>query len=264
MTVDVVVVGVCVGLVLIVLMVFTWRWCCFNNNKQQAHVHVDKSLQAGIAQLQKNSNRSNTKGVFNWADHPSLITDAVENGWSRFGFTNQTTSSPSIRSSLLSGFCAAADSDCVKETHTDITWEVCQGSADFMQKIRLNSGLRKMCCSVISTSLPLPGPHSAFPQEAYFEITILYSQDHHQSINEGDRIKLIQDSKTNGLSLPISKDDVKSQVVMLSLGLTTGGGASFPLKLPGTYPGSIGFNSSGSVYLDGKFYLPFFIDFGLT
>jgi hypothetical protein len=40
-----------------------------------------------------------------------------------------------------------------------------------MQKIRFNS--------VIRTSLPLPGPslgnNSAFPQEAYFEITILNS-----------------------------------------------------------------------------------------
>ena len=38
--------------------------------------------------------------------------------------------------------------------------------------------------------------------------------------------------------------------VMLSVGLTAGG--SLPLKLPGSYPGSIGFNSDGSVYVDGK------------
>ncbi|KAE8695834.1 ERF010 protein [Hibiscus syriacus] len=36
---------------------------------------------------------------------------------------------------------------------------------------------------------------------------------------------------------------------MLSVGLAAGG--SLPSKLPGTYPGSIGFNSNGSVYLDG-------------
>lgn len=69
----------------------------------------------------------------------------------------------------------------------EISWDVCQGSSDFMQKIiRLNTGLNKRvvkstsltvtAASVIKPTLPLPGPtlgnSSPFPQEAYFEITI--------------------------------------------------------------------------------------------
>ncbi|KAE9586821.1 putative concanavalin A-like lectin/glucanase domain-containing protein [Lupinus albus] len=46
-----------------------------------------------------------------------------------------------------------------------------------------------------------------------------------------------------------SKESRKSEYVMFSLGLTTGG--SVPLRVPGSYPGSIGFNSNGSVYLEG-------------
>lgn len=222
-----------------------------------------------------------TRPLFNWIDHPSLITDAVENGWYRFGFTGHM-SSPSTRSSLL-GFCAVGDNGRIGEP--EISWEVCQGSADFMQKIRLNSGLKKVnasnssmsASSVIRTDLPLPGPplgNSAFPQEAYFEITILYSQgeDHDESINkdkEGEKIKLIQENsnqKLNSESLVhvssshqfnkieelklAGKDDKKEEAIMLSVGLSTGG--SLPLKLPGSYPGSIGFNSNGSVYLEGK------------
>ncbi|XP_065847800.1 protein ssh4-like [Euphorbia lathyris] len=218
--------------------------------------------------------------VFNWADHPTLITDAVENGWSRFGFTGFMPS-PSTRASLL-GLCAVGDYG--REAETEISWEVSQGSADFMQKIRLNSGFKRInvsnypsfsAASVIRTALPLPGPplgNSAFPQEAYFEITILYSQgdDHDQisKIKEGEKTKLIQEKSNQNfhseslihisnshrfnnieeLKLAV-KDDGKDEAVALSLGLTTGG--SLPLKLPGTYPGSIGFNSNGSVYLDG-------------
>ncbi|RVW45389.1 hypothetical protein CK203_107376 [Vitis vinifera] len=45
-----------------------------------------------------------------------------------------------------------------------------------------------------------------------------------------------------------SKDDDKGEVVMLSMRLTVGG--SLPLKLPSSFPGSIGLNSNGFVYLD--------------
>ncbi|KAH7567453.1 hypothetical protein JRO89_XS07G0075900 [Xanthoceras sorbifolium] len=212
---PVVVVAVSIGFLSILLIVFVWRRCCYKQGKDFDDVsrgRPDQSLQAGIAQLHQESlhnrldldarRRGNyyvfrrgvsSKPLFNWVDHPSLITDAVENGWSRFGFTNYT-SSPSARSSLLAGFCAVGDYG--REPQTDISWEVCQGSADFMQKIRLNSGLNKAnisnnpsmsAASVIRTALPLPGPplgNSAFPQEAYFEITILYSHDDHESIGK--------------------------------------------------------------------------------
>ncbi|KAJ4832073.1 hypothetical protein Tsubulata_040763 [Turnera subulata] len=298
------------------LVVLIWRCYCFkeptrNNTTEVVNIanqgsrtrSIDQTLQEGIAKLHQGSlhhqldqldskRRGNyyvfrrgvsARPLFNWADHPSLITDAVENGWSRFGFTGYM-SSPSTRSSIL-GLCTAGDF--ARDADTEITWEVCQGSADFMQKIRLNSGLRKAhlsnssmsAASVIRTALPLPGPplgNSSFPQEAYFEITVLYcrGEDHDQSVaskgsREGEKIKLIQEnayvkaatseslvhvssshriSKIEELKLAV-KDDDRGEAVMLSLGLTTGG--SLPLRLPGSYPGSIGFNSNGSVYLDG-------------
>ncbi|XP_044510024.1 uncharacterized protein LOC123228639 [Mangifera indica] len=295
-----VLVAVSVGALSILLIMFIWRWCCYKQPKEFIDDNETRreSLQLGIAQVHQStlhnhldldSNRKGsyyvfrrgvpTKPLFNWADHPALVTDAVENGWSRFGFTNYTSSSPSSRSSLL-GLCAVSDSG--RETQTDISWEVCQGSADFMQKIRLNSGLKNVninnpsmsAASVIRTALPLPGPplvNSAFPQEAFFEITILHSCDAHESIGkfrEGEKIKLIQENSNenaNSESLVhvtsthninkieelklAGKDDSKGEAVMLSLGLTAGG--SLPLRLPGSYQGSIGFNSNGSVYLDG-------------
>jgi hypothetical protein len=61
------------------------------------------------------------------------------------------------------------------------------------------------------------------------------------------RISKIEELKLAG------KDDCQGSAVMLSVGLTIGG--SLPLKLPGSYPGSIGFNSNGSLYLDGKLIL---------
>ncbi|XVF39887.1 hypothetical protein PTKIN_Ptkin01aG0069100 [Pterospermum kingtungense] len=297
-------VAVAIGALVVLLVVFIRRWCYRRDHKEivdQNRAARTENFQDGIVRLhqaslhhqQGDSDRKkrgnyyvfrrgvSAKPLFNWADHPSLITDAVENGWSRFGFTGYM-SSPSTRSSLL-GLCAAGDYG--RGNDVEINWEVSQGSADFMQKIRLNCGSKKgalahhsmAAASVIRTALPLPGPplgNSAFPQEAYFEITILYCRgENHDSsgkLKEGEKTKLIQENsnqKANSESLAhvmISSHDInkmeelklatkddhgKGEAVMLSVGLTAGG--SLPLKLPGTYPGSIGFNSDGSVYLDG-------------
>ncbi|XP_022714504.1 uncharacterized protein LOC111274092 [Durio zibethinus] len=290
-----------IGILVILFIVFICRWCYHKDRKDivdENRAARTENFQDGIVRLQQeslhhhqldldNKRRGNyyvfrrgvsAKPLFNWADHPSLITDAVENGWSRFGFTGYM-SSPSTRSSLL-GLCAAGDFG--RGNNIEINWEVSQGSADFMQKIRLNSGSKKIwrhpmaAASVIRTALPLPGPplgNSAFPQEAYFEITILYcrgdDRESSDKLKEGERTKLIQEnsnpkansesfvhvtisshdiSKIEELKLA-TKDDGKGEAVMLSVGLTAGG--SLPSKLPGSYPGSIGFNSDGSVYLDG-------------
>ncbi|MBA0865768.1 hypothetical protein Goshw_015192 [Gossypium schwendimanii] len=299
--VQIAVAAVGVGILLMLLVVFILRCCYRKDNIDDNRAVVGSgNLQDGISRLHQPSlhhhhqvdldikRRGNyyvfrrgvsAKPLFNWADHPSLITDAVENGWSRFGFTKYT-SSPSTRSSLL-GLCAAGDHG--RGNDVEVNWEVCQGSADFMQKIRLNSGSKKgtlshhsmEAASVIRTALPLPGPplgNSAFPQEAYFEITILYCPgDNRESsgkLSEGEKTKLIQEnsnSKASSESLVhaigghdfntidelklATIDDGKGEAVMLSVGLTAGD--SLPLKLPGSYPGSIGFNSDGSVYLDG-------------
>ncbi|KAK2992830.1 hypothetical protein RJ640_001178 [Escallonia rubra] len=262
------------------------------------HQHLDKT------QSHKRSRSNyyvfrrgmNSKPLFSWSDNPSLVTDAVENGWSRFAFTAYT-SSPSVRSARsLFGACAVGD----QGKDVEISWEVCQGSADFMQKIRLNSGLKKINTSVnpasmavksvIKAALPLPGPPLgntvSFPQEAYFEITILsFEGDDSNDLigkvmvgkREGEKTKLIQEnfsaetnseslvhvtsnsssrSSRNGngngkleeLRLNVKEDRI-GEMVNLSVGLT--GGGSLPLKLPGSYSGSVGFNSNGSVYLDG-------------
>lgn len=166
--------------------------------------------------------------------------------------------------------CAAGDLR--RESEPEMSWEVCQDSADFMQKIRLNAGASNSGISVIRTALPLPGPalgkNSSFPQEAYFEITVLYclAGEERESIaggnrksKEGERTKLIPGQSFDGTSNRGSSvrviDDSKlagrdDGVAALCVGLTAGG--SLPLKLPGSYPGSVGFNTDGSVYLDGN------------
>ncbi|KAF4366092.1 hypothetical protein G4B88_000684 [Cannabis sativa] len=299
---------VCFGIFLTLFILILWRRYFHKSNKESLDLttRTDR-LQSGIVRLHQqedfhhqfefDSKRTGNyymfrrgisgKPLFSWSDYPSLITDAVENGWSRFAFTGYM-SSPSTRSRIL-GLCTVGDLK--REVEPETSWEICQESADFMQKIRLNPGMTKSylnasnpsmaAASVIRTALPLPGPplgNSSFPQEAYFEITILLcrsSDDEIQSIEkvkEGEKTKLIQENsnankatsesllhvsstnrvnKIEDLKLGGVRDDgiVGSDAVMLSVGLTAGG--SLPLKLPGSYSGSIGFNSDGSVYVDG-------------
>lgn len=320
-----------VVIILIFIVVIAKRRCICPRKRKEVNINVDAanreelrvenptSLQTKLHHVslhhhldRDGSKRTNyyvfrrgvsTKPFFSWSDHPSLVTDAVENGWSRFAFTTYA-SSPSIRSAMsLLGPCAVGVGDhdrAGRSSEVEISWEVSQGSADFLQKIRLNYGLRKNipCAnfssaaalmtakSVIRTALPLPGPplgNSAFPQEAYFEITVLPSEEDegdHVSVGtgtlrrgrlEGEKAKLIQQDFNARINMPDSlvqvttshsngnrkledfkiagKDDGKAGGIVLSLGLSAGG--SLPLKLPGTYPGSIGFNSDGSVNLDG-------------
>ncbi|KAG5613051.1 hypothetical protein H5410_024332 [Solanum commersonii] len=255
---------IAVSSVILVIIVITIikRRCCprkpgGNQSKKQS-----QNLQNGISKLHHHVSVHDVtnkyyvvKQSFNWSDHPSLVTDAVENGWSRFAFTSFAPSS-SIRSSARSIL-----GSCVGEN--DMSWEICQDSSDFMQKIRFNSGVRKhnrsSKSSVVKTYLPLPGPHlgnSSFPQESYFEITILpWNQDNNVEVMGREDSS---NSKANSESLvhvtsssSKSKENLTSdEFIVLSIGLTSAGG-SLPLKLPGSYQGSIGFNSNGSVFLDG-------------
>lgn len=300
--IHVAVVAASLGCVSTLLLVFMWRWC--HHKKEHRNVVEAnslsrvESLQAGIARLHHqqqpaiyhnfdHKNKGNNfyvfqvgvsrrGNLFNWDDHPYLVVDAVENGWSRFAFTNYKTNmaAPSKRSTLL-GACAAGEYG--RENETEISWEVCHGSVEYMQKISLNPGLKKglhtnnnssnmSVASVIRTALPLPGPplgNYAFPQEAYFEITILCScvGDHESVVGkrEGEKTKLLIEDSSNGtgdldkveeMKLGHKEAGGKSGSVMFSLGLTTGGGV--PLRVPGSYPRSIGFNSNGSVFLEGN------------
>ncbi|KAJ0756614.1 hypothetical protein HanLR1_Chr04g0129081 [Helianthus annuus] len=183
--------------IFLILLYLTIRF--YNHNKKQQQ--QPSSLKTGISKLHQQENIvnnkrltnyyvlrtgvSSSKPLFNWSDNPSLVTDAVENGWSRFAFTN-FVSSPSVQSSIsVFGHCGVVAGDGKDVEMMEIGWEVCQGSADFMQKIRINSGLRKVvtttgslmaAVSVVKSALPLPGPalgnSSPFPQVR--DLYILY------------------------------------------------------------------------------------------
>ncbi|KAK4274671.1 hypothetical protein QN277_017860 [Acacia crassicarpa] len=273
---HVVVIAGSLGCVSTLLLVCIWRWC---HHKQSKTFVEPVSLQSGITKLHQKNDLEfgggvSAKPLFKWSDHPLLAADAVENGWSRFAFLGHKTSelSPSKRTVLFGlGVCGSASGDQGgEETEAEISWEMCQESVDFMQKIRLNPGLKRIhpnnssvsFLSVIQSALPLPGPplgNYSFPQEAYFEITVLYasgSDDYEWNgkNNEGERIKLIQDnsnSKGNHIEEMRAKDkeEGKCESAILSVGLTSG--VSVPLKTPGSYAGSISFNSNGSVFLEG-------------
>ncbi|KAL8144032.1 hypothetical protein V2J09_017064 [Rumex salicifolius] len=259
---------------------------CFSPSKQgitppqqnRGKTELSPSEGISIAQIRARPNHrffqrgSSTEPLFDWSEHPSLITDAFENGWSRFAFTNYA-SSPSTRSTLLP---CGRQGDAAK---VEIAWEVGEESVELMQKIRMNSGLKKLSSnsssmaakSVVKTALPLPGPLSGnspvFPQEAYFEITILATPSSSDDKNtiDGDKVKLIRDfhgSKNSDSITHFGSGNANHRSeefrlgsrggeragLMMSVGLTS---SSFvPLKAPGSYRGSIGFNSDGSVYVD--------------
>uniref|UniRef100_A0ACD5Z273 Uncharacterized protein n=1 Tax=Avena sativa TaxID=4498 RepID=A0ACD5Z273_AVESA len=170
---------------------------------QQLHHHhharvVDAKHRAGAQQQQ---------GPFQWADHPRLVIEAAENGWAQFVFSVAPPRARSPASSPLWGLCPVCDAGTSGEL-ADAAWDVPVGSSERMQAVRLNpatasgapaaaaaSGKKWLPGSVTSPlrgdqdlkninslsiarmSVPLPGPPMAgtpFPQDAYFEITIIY------------------------------------------------------------------------------------------
>ncbi|CAL0322475.1 unnamed protein product [Lupinus luteus] len=286
--IHVAVVAASVGCVLTLLIVFIFRWC----HKKKDHINfvepntltrmeIFQSRISRLHQFERSRSKDNfyvlhgKKRLFNWADHPYLAADAIENGWSRFAFMDYksciSSSTTSKRSTLLGVY---EDDDHRRGNEAGISWEMCQESNELMQKIRLNSGLIGVHCSnnssmsiasVIRTSLPLPGPpfgNYTFPQEAYFEITILYCNVGYYELvekrREGEKTKLLIEDSLNGEDSLDNVDEMKvgckengkSGSVMFSMGLTAGG--AFPMRVPGSYPGSIGFNSNGSIFFDGK------------
>ncbi|XP_021774060.1 uncharacterized protein LOC110738008 [Chenopodium quinoa] len=274
---------------------------------------VETEVKTTPLQTEENSKRrlsshffrrgSSTKSFFNWADHPALITDAVENGWSRFAFNSHVSSSPSVRSSLFGSLRLTGDFYSSRENSSssinnstsinevEESWEIGSGSVDFMQKLSfkikgLNHGggavaasLSSVAKSVGRMALPLPGPPmvQSFPQEAYFEINVLNSnEDNVKFTGEGEKTKLLfQRSFSSTASSGIGKtqeglfhvsssrgshllEELKigggcrrggggGGGVNISIGLSVGGFVT--TRIPGSYPGSIGFNSDGSVFL---------------
>lgn len=283
-----------VALVLVLIIVILRRCCSSKgvNSTETTRIANSEELQSAVTKFDiaydRTSNRYrydhqdykkktnyyvlqrelSMKPFFSWADNPVLISEAVEHGWSRFAFSGHNMSSPSTRSKLLA-LCATGDQ--VRDNGADISWEVSLGSAEFMQKVRLNAGMKKAnidttpplgVSSVTQTSLPLPGPplgNTSFPQEAYFEITILSFRDGDgrkvkERKAEGEKVKLIQEavsvnSPSDEFKITVKEED-RTEAVAVSVGLSVGG--SHPRRLPGSYTGSIGFGSDGSVYLEGR------------
>uniref|UniRef100_A0ACD5YVR1 Uncharacterized protein n=1 Tax=Avena sativa TaxID=4498 RepID=A0ACD5YVR1_AVESA len=245
------------------------------------------------------------QGPFQWADHPRLVIEAAENGWAQFVFS---VAPPRARSSAASsplwGLCPVCDAGTSGEL-TDAAWDVPVGSSERMQAVRLNpatapgapaaaaSSKKWLPGSVTSPlrtdhdptntnalcvarmSVPLPGPPMAgtpFPQDAYFEITIIYlntrrpewstsrtSRRVKDGSAESDRVKLIDFAPADTSSNPVQEtraanDDHhgdKQRRMVMSLGLATGSATPPRPSLAGTYASSIGFHSNGAVYLDG-------------
>ncbi|KAK8967876.1 hypothetical protein KSP40_PGU017061 [Platanthera guangdongensis] len=201
---------------------------------------------------------------FKWDDHPHLIADATENGWQSFVFSNPVSDRQQL-SSLLWPLCGP----CSPVTGSNFP----AGSSDFMQSVRLNPSPNKPAhdlssFSCIRTNLPLPGPAlgaggGSFPQEAYFEITVVFIQQHPISSagnrymdRYSDRSKLVGENPNISLISEAQKSNFasaegRSVNLAAALGLTNRASLSSP-SMPGTYPGSIGFFSDGSLHLDGR------------
>ncbi|MQM00950.1 hypothetical protein Taro_033694 [Colocasia esculenta] len=223
---------------------------------------------------------------FSWDDHPVLIEEAVEGGWSRFAFMGRSNSL--ARSASLLGSCVACDHGRPPWAGTEVGWEVPAGSSEFLQTVRLDpgdgsipvDGKQPLC--VARMSLPLPGPPLSadspfFPQEAYFEITIMHLQRPQRpqqlpkrwskrvkdKSSEADRRKLMnQDDPSHAAFSANSAQEQEPKIfteerssgkevadAIIWVGLTRGGTPTE--STPGSHLGSIGFNSNGSVYLEG-------------
>ncbi|XP_074578129.1 uncharacterized protein LOC141834688 [Curcuma longa] len=236
---------------------------------QSASKARSQSLQAGIAKLQLAYRSSAGRKAsflfhhlhydhelggeapsrFDWEDHPRLEVEAVEHGWSRFVFAGCRPQDAAAQGSGEGGGAV------------DANWEVLPGSSEFSQTVSLRPSGRTLhregAAATARMLLPLPGPRlglSSFPQEAYFEITVLCLKPTPPPPPPPSRTSKRTES-TDADPPPIQELNActkeEGQSTTLSLGLCQGG--AFPSgSFCGTYPGSIGFHSNGCVYLDGK------------
>lgn len=262
---------------------------------QQLHQHQHH---ARVDARHRGSGGGAQQGPFQWADHPRLVTEAAENGWAQFVFAvaPPRSKSKSASSSPLWGTCPLCDAGTSRDMAEAAAWELPMGSSERMQAVRLDpaaaaassrkwlpgsnpsplrgdadAGNPNALC-LARMSLPLPGPPLAgapFPQDAYFEITIIYlntkrpewsasraSRRGRDGSSESDRVKLV--SFAPAAKNPVQenravKDDEqdKRRHLVMSLGLATASAAPQRPSLAGTYASSIGFHSDGAVYLDG-------------
>ncbi|CAL5020918.1 unnamed protein product [Urochloa decumbens] len=284
-------------------------------HQHQHHHRVDVRHRAGPG-----GGGAGQQGAFQWADHPRLVTEAAENGWAQFVFAVAPPRSKSASSSPLWGTCPVCDAGTASRDMAEAAaWELPTGSSERMQAVRLNPATAAAAAAASSRkqwlpggipsplrggdadaannnnhpsgalcvarmSLPLPGPPLAgapFPQDAYFEVTIIYLNTRRPEwsasrasrrgrdgagtgASESDRVKLISfapgaakdDDPVVQESRAAGKDDQlldgkQRHLQVMSLGLAAASAAPARAAMAGTYASSIGFHSNGAVYLDG-------------
>lgn len=145
---------------------------------------------------------------FDWSEHPALVAEAVEHGWGAFAFAYTCSTCP-----VPANFWDMCTSGSHKhEFEPNIAWEMGNGS-EYMQKLWLNPGMvskKENPIQALQAALPLPGPplgSRSFPQEGYFEVTILaegreYNAEASQSsLAEIDHGKLISKRLLSGKNL---------------------------------------------------------------
>ncbi|GLJ43312.1 hypothetical protein SUGI_0899580 [Cryptomeria japonica] len=231
---------------------------------------------------------------FCWNNHPSLVSEAIEHGWITFGFIKTCTPSfPSNLWGLYNRFSyrGGVEPEISWEMGSRVT---CLQKIRLNPGINTVKNINLLLpVQSVQAALPLPGPQS-FPQVAYFEITIL-AEDGEQagnlfcSKNFGDdfEVKLLKQFSNSEIHLqhmssemrsttlsPNCKEDVEVQnprnslksnhfqfnsmehvgiPKVISVGLAVGGTALY--RLPGCEQGSVGFHSTGFVFLNGMVHL---------
>lgn len=148
---------------------------------------------------------------FDWSEQPALVADAVEHGWNAFAFTFTCSTCP-VSTNFWDMCTPCAHKH---ECEPKIAWEMGSGS-DYMQRLWMNPGRvpRKentmALVQALQAALPLPGPplgSRSFPQEGYFEVTILAegceynAEGSHNSLVESNDAKLISKRLLAGKNL---------------------------------------------------------------
>lgn len=133
-------------LVLIVLVIVFLRRLYLSRRRLDSIETSRRTVQSGISKLHLQYDSTNekkrrtnyyvfrrgglsVKPLFSWSDYPSLVTEAVEYGWSRFAFTGymqSLSSSTSTARSVLLGLCSSGDYfHGSRESEAEISWEIC-------------------------------------------------------------------------------------------------------------------------------------------
>ncbi|KAJ7279220.1 hypothetical protein O6H91_Y378800 [Diphasiastrum complanatum] len=319
------------GIFLMVLLMI--RWCSRpgravhdhrpkpqENIRRPARLHTDRPkelIDVAFTSRERSSKVSKSSYFmrpFEWKKYPNQMADAIDRGWTAFALSYASVPSGPSMSPIPWKLCSTkGPSD--EAFLPEVIWGMAGPEAELVQLIRLNPGMsfqESLLFSVqtLQSALPLPGPsigQSSFPQEAYFEISILlegtqkknwfsfngYVEDSrkkliakntpsssiiecntvvskHRSFSvddfeseadseyKGELRKLIQkrghqidpakkDASNHMQSNGETTEQNENQVV--AVGLTAKGAPSF--YLPGTYWGSVGFQSNGKILLNG-------------